>query len=442
VRSSVAEVQAPRAAPGAVRWDVVGAGIAGLLVGAAFLVPRLADEKWRKSLFAATAPIFGAWEPHVGWGTIPAIAIAGAVVVYGPAVAARLRWRQLLGLTWVTATCWAFTLAMVDGWHRGFTDKLTSRDEYLSEVPGVRDIPVMLRGFSDRILDFQPDSWTTHVSGHPPGALLIFVLLDRIGLGGGAWAAAFCTAVGASAAVAVLVAVRALGSIEKARAAAPFVALAPAAVWIAVSADAVFAGITAWAVALLALSASGLARWPGAAGAGILFGGGIYVNYGLALMAIPAVAVLIATRNPRPLLPAGVGALAVAAFFTLSGFWWFDGYHLVVQRYYQGIASQRPFSYWAWGNLAALTCATGLAVPAALHRMRDRLGLVIASVLCAVVVADLSALSKAETERIWLPFAVWLLAATAYLPARHRRSWLAVEASGALVLVHLILTNW
>ena len=61
-------------------------------------------------------------------------------------------------------------MAAADGWHR-LTEPLTTRHEYLSEVPGVTDIPGMLRGFTDRILFGQPDSWTTHVSGHPPGAL-------------------------------------------------------------------------------------------------------------------------------------------------------------------------------------------------------------------------------------------------------------------------------
>jgi len=59
-----------------------------------------------------------------------------------------------------------------------------------------------------------------------------------------------------------------------------------------------------------------------------------------------------------------------------------------------------------------------------------------------VVIADVSALSKAETERIWLPFAVWLLAATALLPGRGHRWWLGAQAVLALGIVHLVLTNW
>ena len=36
-----------------------------------------------------------------------------------------------------------------------------------------------------------------------------------------------------------------------------------------------------------------------------------------------------------------------------------------------------------------------------------------------MVLADASGMSKAETERIWLTFAVWLLPACALLPRRH-----------------------
>jgi len=51
-------------------------------------------------------------------------------------------------------------------------------------------------------------------------------------------------------------------------------------------------------------------------------------------------------------------------------------------------------------------------------------------------------LSKAETERIWLPFTVWLTAAGALLPPRSQRWWLALNVAGALLLNHFILTNW
>ena len=55
--------------------------------------------------------------------------------------------------TWATACGWAFSLAMIDGWQRGFAGRLTTRDEYLSQVPGINDIAATLRTFASRILD-------------------------------------------------------------------------------------------------------------------------------------------------------------------------------------------------------------------------------------------------------------------------------------------------
>lgn len=447
------------------RRDAIVAAIAVLLVVAAFVVPHMHlgmvtplthASPARLYNFADTAPIFGWWNAHVGWGTIPAIIIGVAAVAWGQRIAQRLPWRALPWMTWSTACAWAFSLAMIDGWQRGFAGRLTAQHEYLRQVPTITDIPAAVRGFASRILDFQPNSWITHVSGHPPGALLTFVWLDRIGLGGGAWAGLLCLLVGSSAAAAIVVAVRVLADERTARLAAPFVAVAPTAIWVAVSADGYFAGVAAWGIALLALAVRGAARWStvAAIGAGALLGWGIFLNYGLALMAIPAVAVLMTAADwrsaVRSFLPAVAAAIGVALVFAAAGFWWFDGYTLVQQRYWQGIANDRPFQYWSWANLASVVCAIGLAGIAGIGRLcdvtairrRSGLHLVVLAALLAIVFADLSMLSKAETERIWLPFTVWLTAAPAVLPVRSQRWWLALNVLGALLLNHVILTNW
>ena len=295
------------------RREAVVVPLAVALVVAAFVVPHLSlgivtplIHSTPKQIhdYADTAPIFGWWKAHVGWGSIPAAAIGIAAVLWGPSLAQRMSWRVLTFVTWATSCGWAFSLAMIDGWQVGFAGRLVARHEYLRQVPTITNIPEMLRTFSGRILDFQPHSWITHVSGHPPGALLTFVWLDRIGLSGGAWAGAFCLLVGSSAATAVIVAVRAVSDEPTARLAAPFVAVAPTAIWIAVSADAYFAGVAAWGIALLALAASRTVRWPipVAAGAGLLLGWAIFLSYGLMLMGLPALAVLIAARNRRAAL--------------------------------------------------------------------------------------------------------------------------------------------
>ncbi|MET0993900.1 MAG: hypothetical protein ABWY20_07390 [Mycobacterium sp.] len=447
------------------RREAVAVALGAVLVVAAFVVPHLHlgmvtplinATPGRFETFAGTAPIFGRWDAHVGWGTVPAVVIGIAAVLWGPAVAQRLPWRALRLATWATSCAWAFSLAMIDGWRRGFAGRLTARHEYLRQVPSTTDIGEAVRTFSSRILDYQPDSWITHVSGHPPGALLTFVWLDRIGLGGGAWAGLLCLLVGSSAAAAIVVAVRALTDENTARLTAPFVAVAPTAIWIAVSADGYFAGVAAWGIALLALAARRIVRWPtlAAVGAGLLLGWAIFLNYGLALMSLLALPVLIAAVDWRAargaLVPAALVALAIVAVFAAAGFWWFDGYTLVQQRYWQGIANDRPFQYWSWANLASVACAIGLGSVAGIGRVfdiaairrRSGLHLVLLGALLAILFADLSMLSKAETERIWLPFTVWLTAAAALLPPRSHRWWLALNIVGALALNHFIVTSW
>src|SRR5690606_7856591 len=149
-------------------------------------------------------------------------------------------------------------------------------------------------------------------AGHPPGATLTFVLLDRIGLGGGGWAGAFVLTAGTTAVAAILIAVRRLADESLARRAAPFLVLAPGAVWVGASADGYFTAVTAWAFALLAPAVTGhRPAWTGFC-SGLLFGMTMYLSYGLTLFAVTAAAVLLlGGRKLRPLAYAVAGFLVV-----------------------------------------------------------------------------------------------------------------------------------
>src|SRR6478736_9721733 len=84
------------------RREAVAVTVGVLLVVAAFVVPHLhlgivtplinSTPEQIKSL-ADTAPIFGWWNAHVGWGTVPAILIGAAAVVWGASIATRVSWR-------------------------------------------------------------------------------------------------------------------------------------------------------------------------------------------------------------------------------------------------------------------------------------------------------------------------------------------------------------
>jgi hypothetical protein len=370
-----------------------------------------------------------------------AVVVAAVVVARGPAWAERLPWRALPALTGLAAVAWTLALALVDGWQRGVVERLTATDEYLHDVPRAPAVPVLLREFAAHILTSAVDPgqtwfWTTHVGAHPPGAFLVFVVLDRIGLPGGVPAALLCILVGATAPVSVASALKALGYEDIARAALPFLVLFPGAVWVGASADGLFTGVVAAGLALLAMG-RGLAG-------GLLLGFALYLSYGLVLVWLLAAVVLWLRRRPATVATVALGVAGVVGGFTAAGFWWPTGYHLVVRRYYQGWAADRPYGYWVWADLAALLLCTGPVLGPALLRLPGRRGvaLVPLAALTAIVAADLSGLSKAEVERIWLPYAIWLLVATAWLPARHRRLWLAAQALTALAVNHLLLTPW
>lgn len=280
------------------RRDAYAVGAAVLLVVTAVLAGRPIQDRLRVNW----PPLLATWDPHVGPGTPAAVVLAAAVVAYGPVLAARLRWPALLAAVWATATAWILSLALVDGWQRGVAGRLTTRNEYLRSVGRFDDIPAALAGFTRHILLHSPDNWPAHVAGHPPASTLTFVLLDRAGLGGGGWAAGWCVVTGATAGVAVLVAVRALAGETLARRAAPFLVLAPAAVWQGVSADAYFAAVAAWAVACLALAVTGgpaRRSLPCAALSGLLFGLTCYLSYGLTLFALIGAAVVVLGGGAR-----------------------------------------------------------------------------------------------------------------------------------------------
>jgi hypothetical protein len=59
-----------------------------------------------------------------------------------------------------------------------------------------------------------------------------------------------------------------------------------------------------------------------------------------------------------------------------------------------------------------------------------------------VLLADLSLMSKAEVERIWLPFVPWLLLSTSFLPSRWRCGGLVLQVGFALALQHLLWSDW
>jgi len=419
------------------------------------------------------APLYGRWSWAPGPGLVPAASMAAATVAWGPRVADRCRWGLLLVVTGGWAVGWAVALAASDGWSR-VTGPLTTDHEYEPAAAGIGsglgDLGDFLGGYVDHL-----GSFPIHVQGHPPGPVVLAWSLDRVGLGGAGWMAAVALTGWGVAVAAALVALRALGDgwparsgratggggqagEAAARRAAPALAILPAAVWAGTSVDALFAGLVAVAVAAMVVAAvHGSARW--AVVAGGVAGLGLLSTYGAAvglLIGVVTIA-LVASAPARLLAWVAVGGAVPLVLAAAAGFRWPEGLAATGDAYWEGVASVRPAGYLTLvGNPAALALATGPAVAAGLwaavvrvRGMAGRWGLAVRrgvpagvllplAALAAVVVADLSQMSRGEVERIWLPFVPWL----ALAGPGNRRGWLAAQAAVALTLESTLASAW
>ncbi|MQA06596.1 MAG: hypothetical protein GEV07_29130 [Streptosporangiales bacterium] len=370
------------------------------------------------------------------WQLLPAVAGAVAAIVVLPRFASTMRWRRLLLTCWLAATAWAVLLAVSDGpfW---LLEPLTHDSEYLVVAEAVGSDPIgWLRGFADDVA-----SYPTHVAGHPPLPVLVFWLPHALGLPTLPAAAAICIGLGSSGVAAVLVTARLLLDEDRARVAAPYLVLAPSALTVATSADAMFLGVAAWGIALFALASVRHSVALGL-GAGVLLGALPFLSYGLLTLGAVAVAVLLL----RPSRPAVVGAVAGAALvfaaFTGAGFWWPDGALATHERWASGRGSDRPYWYVVVANFAVFALITGPAAGYALTVARGRrLWLLVGSALLALAVLDVSGVTRLEVERIWLPFVPWVLLATSEIRSAPR-VWLIAQVAVAVLVQATVDLVW
>jgi hypothetical protein len=135
----------------------------------------------------------------------------------------------------------------------------------------------------------------------------------------------------------------------------------------------------------------------------------------------------------------------VFALFTLGGYWWFEGIVVDAERVREGAAYEdrvAVYGYFLAANVAAAAVATGPAVVAGMAGLRGRLLWLPLAALAGMAVSDASGLVLGETERIWLPFLFWLLPATAALPVRSQRTWLALSALLTIAVEVTVRSPW
>jgi hypothetical protein len=397
-------------------------------------------DRARPEVKLGAGPLVGGWHWRFGARMLPAIMVAGLGLVVLPLVARRSRTAVAIAVTAAFASAFALLLAAADGW-AAVTAPVVDPTEYWVDVERSRPAALYLRSFLER-----QRFHTVHVRGHPPGFMLLLKAMRHVGFGSPRFAAALSYVGVGMTVVGVAVVVQRLAGAAWMRRCLPFLALAPYAVWQGTSADAFYTGVACVGIALLVLAMTtvGIRAALAALAGGVVLGGGCFLTYGMPTVAPLVVLAAWRTKAWRWVLPAGIGAGLVAVTFASSGFWWADGLVDTRHWYRIGTAQFRPYGYFLLSNLAVLAIAVG---PAAIRGLvglrRERGGIVVLGGLAAALLADLSGLSKGESERIWLLYMPWIgVAGGVAAVASRTRLWLALQATTALVLQAWLVSKW
>lgn len=398
-------------------------------------------------LGTAAAPFVMAFNPEATLWALPAVALFAAATLLAPR---SLRWSQPTAVH----AAFLFTLFLVlglalaaarrgpSGWSHVFElgpgGSFEAKNEYL---PGLSALEPGVWFFLDRFAEMVP-SMPVNVGGHPPGLMLLIHLFDLETPGR---LAAFCIAAAAACApLTYLLARNLLDGEARARAAGLLVCFSPVILLFGVtSADAVYAaaGLLA-ALGLVARRRS--LRVLGCA----VFAFATLGNW--ALLAIGAWAAIVAWRRegigPAAALAAGCAVAVFVLNLALALGYGYDPIGTLIATeglYRNSIASVRPYWFWALGSPVAWAVMLGPPIVAAALVAAVRMNPAALALAVVVLIASVMGFTKAETERIWLPFAVLAcVAAAAVLPLRWMRATLAVLSVQAIVAELLFDTVW
>jgi hypothetical protein len=404
-------------------------------------------------VFLGAAPLVGksfrdGWEWRFSWSLVAAAALGVLVVVATwRGWWWRLPTRAIVPLTAIGAALFAVLLALSDG-RDGLLGGAVHPTEYLANLEIMPPTGEFVRRFVDDI-----DRYSVHVRGHPPGFVVLLAAIDSIGLSGGWPVVGLSIAGTAMAPAGVLVAVWATGGVEWVRRCAPVLIVAPYALWMMTSADAVFSAFGAWGVAtcVLGLRSHGFraVAWGGASG--LLLGSLLFFTYGGAtFVLVPLTPVIVALRRRCPGAIRTVGAAVtgaglVTATWAVAGFWWFAGAAETKLQYWAGTAQFRPFAYFAIANIGASLIAVGPATVGGLQRSwRQRrqppaIAVLVLGGLVGLMASHVSQYSRGEVERIWLLFFPWVALAGALLIDRPDAGAAVRRLAAATVSTQVVL---
>ena len=420
----------------------LAAAVAVVVVGAGVGLQAVGVE-----LGTAAAPFVMALNPAATAWALPAGALLAATVALGPRLLDVPRSPAacaavLLGLALTLALTVAAARRGPRAWSHVFElgpgGSFEAKNEYL---PG---LPALDHGawfFLDRFAEMVP-SMPVNVGGHPPGLMLI---IHAFGLDTpGRLAALSIAAAAACAPLGYVLARRLLADERRARMAGLLIVASPVVLLFGTtSADAIYA-----AAGLVAANGLTAHRWAIRGLGAVAFAVATLGTW--ALMAIGAWAAIVAWRRHglgagiRLAAACGVALLAVNGSLVLA--YGYDPIGTLVATeglYRNSIASVRPYWFWALGSPVAWALMLGAPIAAAglVAAVRGRPEAVALAAVLAI--AAVLGFTKAETERIWLPFApLACVAAAAVLPVPRLRAVLAVLAVQALAVELIFDTVW
>lgn len=424
----------------AARPELADALVWSSLVGAGAAVTVLAVVAGAR-VGTQGAPFDGFYRsPRLGPASLLAPLVAAAVLAAVRAgIVERLPWRWLLVAAWVSAAAWSVALALVDGTD-GLAGPVRDPKEYLVDAGAVATDPV---AFVRDFVEHAP-GYSVAVRTHPPGATLLVAFVARgVGLQRPAVIGLGVALMGALMVPLAGIAVRSLCHETAGRRLLPVLALAPFALWSAVSLDAVMAAVTAGMMAcgVLASEAGRTPRSsvPLAATAGLLLGSAALLGYQVAWLGFSVVAVYFVRRRPALNVVTGAIALVPLGLVSLAGFAWPDGLSVAQADISSRVGQQRSWLLWIVLDLLLLLVACGPTVIAAARGLRRTPGwpFVLGAAL-AVLFAVVSGLSRGEVERSWLPLFPWLLVPALAPVVRQRQPAAAGAPDAAAVPVGLV----
>jgi hypothetical protein len=420
---------------------VVGVALAALTVLVGQAIKAAGGE-----LGVFFPPFYIHWHPQIGTLAVASITVVGGAAALAPSLIWRPR-RPVVVATGLLAFALALGVSLNiarSGFHELWAIFQTTRggspeagNEYLLGLPALDHGVAHYVGHFLALFPSLPQK----VTGNPPGPLIAIHLLGIRTAGG---LAALCIGTGALTAPLAYDLGRTLGGEERGRVAGVLTAFAPSLLlWGVTSVDYAFATLGLAAACLLIRDAPE-ARVAGA----VLAAVGSFFSW--LLFAIPAWTVLVVLGHQgrrAAVALGGVCALATLAVYgvlavTLS----YDPFAALKATdavYRHGIASIRPYAYWLFGSPVAFGIALGIPTAWAVLRalaVRDPAALALAAL---VIVGAVLGVTKAETERIWLPFVpLACVAAARVLPACRLRVALWMLVAQALSIELLFWTIW